>query len=360
MNAIYVSLLRDPSLDYFSQTDTQSDLLGSFDSEHHRLKDLSNYESLLSKCHSTVATMEELHRSGKVFLDNQFCTLIGLESKEVTTMIKDVVTWVFRKIYNFIAGTINFVRSIIKKIVSVDSRLNDYSNMKYKELENHVRKAPMEVTEEAEKIMQTKMLDQMCPKDTFTRMLENFHLIADPTKSFISTDINKLITNIGVVHSPKLLSKDVINTPAMKVQLDSLGIKVDELKVAYTSPFSDYPKIALKDLHFTKMSDILDLNKLYSEKVWSKTGMWNDLVNQLETFQKTLKQKEKDLLSSSSVDKTVLTENASLLQKEISFVLHIVGALRQFKTSLNFRRKELCIAGVSAYEEVIKRNAKGK
>lgn len=360
MNAIYVSLLRDPSIETFSHVDNQSDLLGSFDSEYHQLHDLTAYESLLAKCHSTVSTMEDLHRSGKVFLDNQFCTLVGLESKEVTEMIKDVVTWVFRKIYNFITGTINFVRSIVKKIVSVDTRLNDFSNMRFKELEGHVRRAPVEVTEEAEKIMQAKMLDQMCPKDTFLRMIENFHLIADPTKNFISTDMNKLITNIGVVHSPKLLSKDVIHKPEMKVQLESLGISNNEFKITYTSPFSDYPKTSLKDLHFKKMSDLLDVNKLYAEKVWSKTGMWNDLVNQLESFQKALKQKEKELLSSSSVDKTVLTENATLFQKEISFVLHIVGALRQFKTSLNFRRKELSDAGIEAYNEVIKRNAKGK
>lgn len=358
MNSIYVSLLRDPSLEQFSQTDSQSDLLGSFDSDHHQLKELSSYDSLLSRCHITVSTMEDLHNRGKVFLDDQFCTLVGLESREVTEMIKDVVVWVFKKIYNFISGTINFVKSMINKIVSIDSKLDSFSNYKARELETHVRRSPADVTEAAEKIMKEKMLDQMCPKDTFSRMIDNFHLIADPTKSYIATDINRLITNIGVVYSPKLLSKDVVHTTAMLNQLESLGIKVNDFKISYSSPFSDYPKTALKDLHFTRMTDLLEINKLYNEKVWGKTGMWHDLVKQLESFQKTLKQKEKELIASSSVDKTVLTENAKVFQKEISFVLHMVGALRQFKTSLNFRRRELCLAGVNAYNEVIKNTTK--
>lgn len=352
MNTMYVTLLADPGKECIDTPVDMSSLLGSFDAEQKELFDLNSYETLFARCHATLATLELAHNDNKTFLDDQFCQFTGLESLEVTEMIKRIIKSIFQTIYRFLAGTINFVKSMFKRVISIDTRLNDNADAKFKELERTHRQSSPEITSQVEEILKNKTVSQMCSKDTFVRLIEDFHVVMDPIDRFIKTDLNSLIDNMGRHSTATLLSTDTFSGDGMVSKLDSLGVALKNNKATYKSPFAEFPATALKDLHFSSVQDIIDLSKAYTSRVWTTSGIWNQLIRTLETFKTKVEMKEKELLHSASVEKTILTENAKIIQKEITFILNVVTALRQFKTSLNFRRRELCVLGLNAYNSV--------
>ena len=356
MNTVYTTLLADPGKEVVFPESDLSSLLGTFDGIAHELRSFQSYESFLTNCQITMSTLVELGKEGATHVDPQFSKLVGFESLEVVTMVKNAIKKIFQTLYDFLKKTLRFLESMVRRIVAIDSRLNDISQASVRALENKIRKNEGQRTVVVEELMRSKMILQMCPKDTFVRMIEDFRVISDAITKYVMHDVDAQITDLGKVRARKLLSKAISDSDTMGHILERLGIDIKGSKVTYKSPFAEYARTSMRDLQFTEMADILRVNKLYVEKVWTKTSIWADLISKVHSFESSLKKCERNLLNSDSIDSDILTDNVKTFQTEINFILHLISALRQFKTSLNYRRRTLCVTALEAYEVPLSEN----
>lgn len=351
MNSTFTALLADPAavieIDEFSFTG----LLESFDTENADLRDFRRMQSALSRFTDTVDVVEAAAAEGLYHHDPDFEAFIGMESAEIAQFVIDAIKAIFKMIYNFVAGILRFIKNMIKKIFHIDSKLNSYSDSKADTLARRVS-GQAKHTGAAEEWMRQQLIKQMCSKDEFLHMIDDIEHIHTEAEAFVTKEIGAQIHSLDkAVSSQKTLSS-ILTTPDFKQRFDRLGITLDEKKVQFKSPFSGLKEVSMESLHFGKMTDILEINRVYSSKKFAGSYIWVALEKSLEQFQKNLAQKEKELTTSATVDRMTLKENAKLIQKEISFAVHVVSGLRQISNALNFRRKELCDKGIAAYKRV--------
>lgn len=349
MVSMYSALLQDPSGDTLSEYCGISDTLGTMDVITSELRRSEKMDTTLSNANVTLCALEEYLRSNKFDIDLDMQKFIGLEFSDTAKIIIDIVTSIFKTLYEFISKLIKFIIRIADQIVSVDTKVHVRADMLSNQLSKLYHESSSDEKKAMNDIVKTVIMMQMCSKNEFESLMKDFGYIFTTTKNWINSDIPKTIDNIykELFYSPSL------NVDNMREKLTKLGITVKETKIAYESPFADYPDAGLNELQFHTIEDILTVSAEYNKQIWGSTStIWYSLAKQLDRFQDKLKSKEKELSRFTTVDKVTLSHNAKHLEKQMTLALGILANLRQANMSFNSRRRELCIVGLKAYRQV--------
>lgn len=348
---IFADLLKDPGKDlsvgkqdlYFPE----SDMLGSFDSVHVMNLNMKRSTPMMESASAVAGALEDYALRHKTFPEDQFCLLVGLESREIGEMLAGFVVKIFNTLYNLIKKLLEIVNTTISKLLSIDKRLVEDSNRTMEKLVEFHKKANGQLQAKANERLRYLIVSHMCTKEQFKDYITTFKLVSDKINHWILNDVGTLIDSLHM----SLEFRDIEDDPIEK-KIQELGITLKEKSASYASPFSEYPDSDMQTLHFGTVNDILQICQEYDKHVWVAFENWKTMKSVLQKFTTKLKAKEKELLGNSRMDKQIVIDNSKTLQIQIKLGLSIIAALRQANITLNFRRKELCKKGIDAYKYV--------
>lgn len=330
---IFYHALIDPMFD-IREHDTiveNSDILGNLDTTLSLSVVTSSFENFLNQVDIYIPQLSGPIDSGIESLQ------IGLELNESIKAVVDFITWIFKKIYGFVAWILSIIKKIFTKVFSIDNKISMIVNTKLKILKGKINSITnIEQKKKLAELFANTEISQMCTNNEFIQLTERFCNLSNTVLQGTET-IAAQLKSLQVEHPefPVWLTKGFIETSAL------VGIDIYGYKVTYHSPFSKYEIAPLSSLGYD-LTNVMSVFDVHCKKMNTAFDKFEKLPSIINTLSNQLKVHESQLKIDSTVNRPVVIKNVTVLQNQMNLCIRLFAAIEQLHSTINYRTKTLC------------------
>jgi len=349
-NQLFLQILKDPSTEVKPMDTSISDFIASFGTAEAME---FCFETIQHHATTYIEGVEAYHffHEHYPYLPLAYDTkvLIGIETNDLFTMIKNTIRDLFRYIRDFIKKAWQYLKNGFKSILNLDGRLKKDTDNSYAHFENLYKSLKPAKLNKADEIFKELTIKTMCPLDQYLDLMNDFHKVTQSIQINSDAYVKNMISAIDKkrteTEDPNWLTKEDIG------MLSHLGISIEESKAKYKQIFDQFEDSQFSLLGFRSLEQIKAINADYQKKVWDRFVDLERVVNNIQKQEDVLTKKEREMKDYGDVNINAITENIKHIQFQITLIVSLFGALRNVNTSIDFRRKRIIESGIRAIQK---------